>query len=166
MAPSATASSPTTSAASPPPTPSAPTASHSFHSSACSRWRGSSLWSQRTNLLATASNFVKIDRHADGSLQLDLSDFELHCLRSCTSEACGESLIRDFEKWIGVDRQQARILVGCLNRDVKSANDRNRLTCSAEAATVIRNCLFECCNSIRLWEFHTRTGVRLSEALP
>lgn len=126
---------------------------------------------------------MEIQRLA-GVSQLLVSEREFVALHSCLNEVCNLPLIKDdgdFERWIGVKRDSVGTLFSLFPENrwhgtvwgsgesgllIKVGHDGGfRIELSDANLRVVRNCLYETCNWIRLYEFQTRIGIELEDAL-
>lgn len=124
---------------------------------------------------------MKVEKKSSGAFQIVASTIEFEGLRQCLNEASNPDVVKDFERWIGADRQA----VGALLSDIptKELGDQERsdardnirsrminaqlieIALSEQNLRIIRNCVYEVCNGIRLYEFQLRVGVELDVAL-
>jgi len=119
-----------------------------------------------------------------GSLRLLVSDREYVALYRCLNEIYNGPLIKyeeDFKRWIGADRCDVGKIFSVFPQDRAQGNSwgdfesglqitkhqHGSLTIDLSDANfrVLRNCLFETCNNVRLCEFDTRVGIELEAAL-
>ena len=110
---------------------------------------------------------------------LTACDFE--GLRQCLNEAIKSQVVKDFDKWIGVSRQYVENILaempsrrtpGTAWGSIESgllvemwSHDEVFVHLTISNLRVLRNCLFEVCNHIKLFEFRLRIGIELREAL-
>src|SRR5690242_3235924 len=121
---------------------------------------------------------MRITNGDDRLTRLYLSDDEYSALRNCLNEVSGTLKIPEFERRIGGTSEQVRSLlriVGELTtsgtgelgevRTLKLGERAFIVQLSLEYTKLLTKCVFETCNGIALWEFHTRTGMQLETAL-
>jgi hypothetical protein len=103
---------------------------------------------------------------------------ELEAMRQILNEAKNPYVVREFEKRVGTSRERALELFYEISslRPTKDHELQNQFSVGGAAAyvsfeisfeslNILRNCTYEICNSIRLFEFELRIGIELEDAL-
>ena len=121
---------------------------------------------------------MKIANGDDRLTKLYLSGEEYRVLCNCLNEVSGALRIPDFDKWIGGTKAQVEGLLAMIHelkpnaigelgevRINKPGEGLIIVQLSLEYTKLWKNCVFETCNRIALWEFQTRTGMELETAL-
>jgi hypothetical protein len=118
-----------------------------------------------------------IERISPEMFQLHGAGADFSLLRNSLNEVCHGLQIDDFERWIGASCEQAAHLLQAMPTGPGPhwgepgfgfdalREDWIRAEISAANFRVLRAALYETCNRIALYEFHTRLGREFEDAL-
>jgi hypothetical protein len=116
---------------------------------------------------------MKVDRLADGDIEMTVTGKELYTVRQCLNEVCNGFKVPDFKSRIGVDENAAIKLLGetrisSRQKVAAISGDSYRLTVTQDECRILVNSMKETFRGgrgegIPLREYRTRVGASVEE---
>ena len=91
-----------------------------------------------------------------------LTDDEVWPLLNILNEICHGISVKNFEQTIGVNKN---VVIFLMDRISQHKNKTSYLTLNEKELNIIENCFNEVFRQIEEWEFQTRIGISVQEAI-